>query len=93
MSFSEFDVTRRTRRENFLNPIDQLIDWAPIEKAIAPHYAPVSDAAGRAAYPGTVIQNTLAGIWRGGLSDEAVEDMANSNLHETLRYWWPALSR
>ncbi|MBA3755277.1 MAG: transposase [Nitrosomonas sp.] len=23
----------------------------------------------------------LAGIWHGGLSDEAVEDMANSNLH------------
>ncbi|WP_143074353.1 transposase [Nitrosomonas sp. Nm166] len=23
----------------------------------------------------------LAGIWNGGLSDESVEDMANSNLH------------
>ena len=23
----------------------------------------------------------LVGIWNGGLSDEAVEDMANSNLH------------
>ncbi len=35
MSFSEFDVTRHTRKGNFHNPIDQLIDWAPIEKAIA----------------------------------------------------------
>ena len=26
MSFSEFDVTRRTRKGNFLNQIDQLID-------------------------------------------------------------------
>ena len=40
MNFSEFDVTRRTRKGNFLNQIDQLIDWAPIEKEIAPHYAP-----------------------------------------------------
>ena len=42
MNFSEFDVTRWTRKGNFLNQIDQLIDWAPIEKAIAPHYAPAS---------------------------------------------------
>ncbi|SDZ10703.1 hypothetical protein SAMN05421755_11151, partial [Nitrosomonas sp. Nm33] len=27
MSFSDFDVTRRTRKGNFLNQIDQLIDW------------------------------------------------------------------
>ena len=46
MSFSEFDVTRRTRKGNFLNQIDYLIDWKPIEKAIAEHYAPTSDAAG-----------------------------------------------
>ena len=52
----------------------------------------MSPAAGRPAYPGTVIQNTLAGIWRGGLSDEAVEDMINSNLHETLRCWWRAIT-
>ncbi len=94
MSFSEFDVTRYTRKGNFLNQIDQWIDWTPIEKAIAPHYAPASDAEGRPAYPGLLLfKMLLAGIWPGGLSDEAVEDMANSNLHETLRYWWPALSR
>ena len=52
MNFSEFDVSRRTRKGNFLNQIDHLIDWAPIEKALAQHYAPVSDAAGRPAYPG-----------------------------------------
>jgi IS5 family transposase len=55
MNFSEFDVTRRTRKGNFLNQIDHLIDWAPIEKAIAQHYAPVSDAAGRPAYRGLLL--------------------------------------
>ncbi len=39
MSFSEFDVTRRTRKGNLLNQIDCLIDSKPIEKAIAEHYA------------------------------------------------------
>ena len=82
MSFSEFDVTRRTRKGNFLKQIDQLIDWNSIEKAIAVHYAPVCDAAGRPAYSGLLLfKMLLVGIWNGGLSDESVEDMANSNLH------------
>ena len=82
MSFSEYDVTRRTRKGNFLKQIDQLIDWGAIEKAITVHYAPVLDAAGRPAYPGLLLfKMLLVGIWNGGLSDESVEDMANSNLH------------
>ena len=82
MSFSEYDVTRRTRKGNFLKQIDQLIDWTAIEHAIAIHYAPVSDAAGRPAYSGLLLfKMLLTGIWNGGLSDESVEDMANSNLH------------
>ena len=82
MSFSEFDVTRRTRKGNFLKQIDHLIDWTPVEKAIAQHYAPVSDAAGRPAYSGLLLfKMLLIGIWNGGLSDESVEDMSNSNLH------------
>lgn len=55
MSFSDFDVKRRTRKGNLLNQIDQLIDWAPIEKAIDQHYAPASDAIGRPAYPGLLL--------------------------------------
>jgi len=82
MSFSEYDVIRRTRKGNFLKQIDQLIDWNPIEEAIAVYYAPVSDAAGRPAYSGLLLfKILLVGIWNGGLSDESAEDMANSNLH------------
>ena len=82
MSFSEYDVTRRTRKGNFLKQIDQSIDWGAIEKAITVHYAPVLDAAGRPAYSGLLLfKMLLIGIWNGGLSDESVEDMANSNLH------------
>ena len=82
VSFSEFDVTRRTRKGNFLIQIDCLIDWKPVEKTIAEHYAPTFDAAGRFAYPGLLLfKMLLTGIWHGGLSDESVEDMANANLH------------
>lgn len=59
MNFSELDVTRRTRKGNFLKQIDQLIDWIPIEKAIAQHYARVSDAAGRPAYSGLLLFKML----------------------------------
>jgi len=70
-------VICRTRKGNFLKQIDRLID-----RAIAVHYTLVSDATGRPAYPGLLLlKMLLAGIWNGGLSDESVEDMANSNLH------------
>jgi IS5 family transposase len=50
------------------------------------HYAPVSDAAGRPAYSGLLLfKMLLVGIWNGGLSDESVEDMSNSNL-DVMRF-------
>ena len=82
MSFSDFYVTHRTRKSNFLNQIDQLIDWKPIEQNIRKHYDPGKDVTGRPAYSGLLLfKMLLVGIWNGGLSDESVEDMANSNLH------------
>lgn len=75
-------VTRRTRKGNFLNQIDQLSDWTPTEKAIAQYYAPVSDVTGRPAYPGLLLFKMLpVGLRHGGTSDESVEDMTNVNLH------------
>ena len=86
MSFSEYDVTRRTRKGNFLKQIDQLIDCNSIEKAIAVYCAPLSDAIVRPAYPGLLLfKMLLIGIWNGGLSDESVEDIANSNL-QVMRF-------
>lgn len=37
LSFADYCVTRRTRKGNFLNQIDQLIDWAPIKQTIEKH--------------------------------------------------------
>lgn len=82
MSFSDFYISHRTRKGNFLNQIDHLIDWKPIDQEIRRHYAPGSDVTGRPAYAGLLLfKMLLAGLWHGGLSDEAVEDMANVNLH------------
>ena len=82
MSFSDFYISHHTRKGNFQNQIDHLIDWKPIEQSIRQHYAPASDVIGRPAYPGLLLfKMLLAGLWHGGLSDEAVEDMANVNLH------------
>jgi len=82
LSLADSFVNRRTRKGNFLNQIDQLIDWNAIEKTIEQHYAPVSDATGRPAYPGLLLfKMLLVGLWHGGLSDESVEEMANVNLH------------
>ncbi len=82
MSFSDVDVIRRTRMGNFLNQVDHLIDWKPIEKAINQHYSPESDVTGRLAYPGLLLFKMLrVGVWHGGLSDAAVEDRANASLY------------
>ncbi len=82
MRFSEFDVTRHTCKSNFLKQIDKLIDWNSIENVIAVHYAPDCDVAGRPVYSGLLLfKMLLVGISNGGLSDESVEDMVNSNLH------------
>jgi transposase, IS5 family len=82
MSFSEFDVDRRTKKPHFLYQIDSLIDWKQIDFVIEQYYKPQPVIIGRPAYPGLLLfKMLLVGIWHGGLSDEAVEDMANANLH------------
>lgn len=79
MSFSDFYISHRTRKGNFLNQIDHLLDWKPMEQQMRRHYAPASDVVGRPAYPGLLLfKMLLVGPWHG---DEAVEDMANANLH------------
>ena len=67
MSFSEYDVSRRTRKGNFLN---QLIDWKPVELAISQHYVPASDVTGRPTYPGLLLFKML--LLESGTVDSAM---------------------
>ena len=82
MSFSEYDVDRHTKKSNFLKQLDLLINWDAISLEIQKYYTPKSDVIGRPAYLGILLfKMLLVGIWDKGLSDEAVEDMANANPH------------
>jgi IS5 family transposase len=62
MSFSDFYISRRTHKDNFLNQIDQLLDWQPIEqeiRALRPGFP-----CGRTAYPGLLLLKMLL-VWLG----------------------------
>ena len=80
-SFVSVDVTRRTRRSKFLQPIDTLIDWSFFAKEL--HKVckrSIQDAAGRPAYSLLVLfKMMLLQIWY-NLSDMGVEDMVNEHL-------------
>lgn len=69
MSFSEYDVDRCTRKENFLKQMDLLIDWAMLAEEIQKDYHPKADVIGRPAYPSILLfKKLLVGIWCKGLS-------------------------
>lgn len=81
MSFSQYDVVRRTSKNIFYTQINQLIDWQAIEKEIRKHYQAGSSATGCPAYSGLLLfKMLLLSYWNGGLSDRSVEEMANENL-------------
>ena len=81
MSFSYYDVSRRTAKNVFYTQINQVINWQPIESEINTHYQPGKNAVGQSAYPGLLLfKMLLVGYWSGSISDRAVEEMANENL-------------
>ena len=81
MSFSHYDVSRRTAKNIFYTHINTAISWQPIENEINKHYSPGKSATGQAAYPGILLfKMLLVGFWSGSISDRAVEEMANENL-------------
>ena len=59
MSFSEYDVDRRTRKGNFLKQMDLLIDWHALAQAIQKYYHPHTDVTGRPAYSGILLFKML----------------------------------
>ena len=80
MSFVSHHVVRRTRKNNFLRQIKQLIDWQPLEKEINKVYKRGKSADGRPSYPGILLfKMLLLQTWY-RLSDLGVEDMVNENL-------------
>ena len=84
MSFSEYYVNRRTRKNTFLKQINAIIDWTPIEKEINKVYKKGKSVDGRPSYPGILLfKMQLLQIWY-QLSDPGVEDMVNDSLSAML---------
>ena len=85
MSFSSYDVERRTSKNKFYKQLLVLIDWVEIEKEISLYYTVGQSATGQPAYPGLLLfKMLLVGYWNGGLSDRLIEEMANENLSVML---------
>lgn len=80
MSFSEYDIARKAKRNSFYKAVNSTIDWAPIEKDINRVYKKGRSATGRNSYPGLLLfKMLLIQVWY-GLSDEATEDMLNDSI-------------
>lgn len=80
MSFAGQYIEKRLRKNNFLQMVDQIIDWEPIEKEISKAYKKGLSVDGRKAYSGLLLfKMSLLQTWY-GLSDERVEEMVNVNL-------------
>lgn len=81
MSFSHYDVKRRTAKDTFYSHINKVIDWQPIENEINRVYSLGKSAVGQPAYSGLLLfKMLLVGYWAGSISDRSVEEMANENL-------------
>lgn len=80
MSFSAYDVERRTAKNTFFKQIDIIINWESISRIINTDYKVGISATGKPSYDGLLLfKMLLIGIWY-DLSDRDVEDMVNENL-------------
>lgn len=74
-TFADYFVEiRKQSRKNFLDDVDRLIDWKPIERILRKKYRKVASADGRPAYPPVpMFKLLLLQRWY-GLSDPGLED-------------------
>ena len=71
---------RRRRKDTFLDEIDRLIDWKPIEKLLAKKIRRNVNAVGNPAYPALAMFKILLVQRWYNLSDDAVEDALSDRL-------------
>lgn len=74
-TFADYFVEiRKQTRKSFLDDVNRLIDWKPIEKVLRKKYRKVASADGRPAYPPVpMFKLLLLQRWY-GLSDPGLED-------------------
>lgn len=80
MSFSVYDVERRTAKNTFFKQINTVIDWQSVQNIINDGYTVGKSATGTPGHDGLLLfKMLLIGIWY-DLSDREVEEMVNENL-------------
>jgi IS5 family transposase len=73
MSFWDLELLGRRTKETFLDKVDEIVDWKPIERIIRRNYKEKAPAGGRPAYPGLpMFKMLLIQRWY-SLSDPALE--------------------
>ena len=80
-TFADYFVEiRKQSRKNFLDDVNRLIDWKPIEKILRKKYRKVASADGRPAYPPVpMFKLLLLQRWY-GLSDPGLEDALSDRI-------------
>ena len=75
--FVDHFINLRPRKKSFLDDIDRVIDWKPVEKLLKKHYKKVKAADGRPAYPPLpLFKMLLLQRWY-DLSDPGLEEAVN----------------
>ena len=73
-SFADYLVGQRQHSVTFLDKIDKLIDWKPIEKILRQKYRKTASANGRPAYPPLPMFKLLLLQGCNNLSDPGMEE-------------------
>lgn len=80
LTFSSYSLQQRKTKSSFLDQIEKLIHWKPIETLLEKHYTTGQARKGRKAYPPMLLfKMILLQTWY-NLSDYAVEEQVNDSL-------------
>jgi IS5 family transposase len=80
IGFADFMVSRRPMKSSFLDEVDRMVDWRPIEKILNRNYKKKASADGRPAYPALpLFKMLLIQRWY-NLSDPGLEEAVNDRI-------------
>jgi len=80
MGFADLMVSQRPRKSSFLDQVDRVVDWRPIEKVLKRNYKKTVSADGRPAYPALpLFKMLLIQRWY-NLSDPGLEEAVNDRI-------------
>ena len=80
MSFADLMVSQRTRKSSFLDEVDGMVDWRPIENILNRNYKKKASVDGRPPYPALpLFKMLLIQRWY-NLSDPGLEEAVNDRI-------------